>query len=144
MASALHVNPECPQSLEMGVQSAAADHIAPRRRQGHPPQPGRHWPGEQDRGPNLPAQFRIQFTAAQSLGTKRDRMVAKLDLHAEPGEKLEHGADILNEGNVLQGHRLVGQHTGSEHRQDGIFVAARDIDPAQPLPAMYDESSHSP
>jgi hypothetical protein len=70
-------------------------------------------------------------------------VVLQFDLHPDAGQQIQHRANILNQGDILQNNRLICENTGCQHWEDGIFIAAGSIRPAQPFPAMYDESSHS-
>jgi hypothetical protein len=142
MLPPFNLDPQRRQPHEMRVEPAATDHIAAWRGQRGPPQPRRERTGQQNGGPHLAAQFRVQLAPAQPLRAKPHRMIPDRHVHPDVDQQLEHGADIIDQRDILEQHRLIRQHRRRQHWQHGILVAARRIDAGQPLAAMNDESRH--
>ena len=133
---------ECAQSVEMGVEAAAADDIAAGRMNERRAVTRGERSGQENRGAHFAAEFFVELGDFKSFCAERYASAGFFDRYAERHEQFEHNADIGDIRNVTEFDRLIGQGTGRQHRQDCVFVAARREFPANDVAAVDDEFCH--
>ena len=112
------------EGQEVGIESTASDHVAPRRREGHSPGAGEERRSEQDRGADALAEFRIERVPTDRLGGDHERVRAG-PLRGGPGlpHELQQALDVADARNVLERDRLVGEERGADDGQRGVLVS---------------------
>ena len=117
---------------EVGVDPAAADDVAARRRQRDRAEPGEQRPGEQDRRADPGAELGVERLGPHAAGVDAHRVgPGPLGRGAEIDEQREHGLDVPDARDVVELHRAVGEQGGGEDRQRGVLVAGGADGPAQ-------------
>src|SRR5215218_4214443 len=137
------VDPQGAEGQQVGVEPAAADHVAAGGRQQAVARPGHQRRRQQHRRPDAGAQDRVQRRPVQAPGVDPD-LVGAGPLHRGPGrgDQLQHGLHVQDLGDVVQHHRLVGQQRGGHDGQGGVLVPGRADGAAQRLPALDDKALH--
>jgi len=134
--------PEPPEAVEMGVDAAAPDHVAARRIELGAAAARQQRPGEEDRGADLAAQRFAQVRAldAPRADAHSPPLAVQLDLSAQLGEQIDHGAHIRDQRQVAEHHRLGGQQARGQHGQRGVLVARHAVHAADGPAAFNDKS----
>ena len=114
------------QGEKVGIDAPPPDHIAPRRRQRDPAEPGEHRAGQQDRRADPGAEFGVEVAGFGAGRVHLDRVRAR-PAHggAEAGEELEHRLDVADVRDVVDATGPVGQQRGREDGKRGVLVARR-------------------
>ena len=113
-------------ALDVLVHRARTDGATARQRHRGLAKAGQQRAQRQDRGAHGLDQFvgglgRIERTGVNAHGA----IVRSLGRHAHVADELEHGAHILQLGNIQQRHRLGCEECGAQLRQGGV-LGARD------------------
>ena len=129
------------QGEDMGVDAAAADHVAARERQPHVAAAREQRPGEQDRGADLLADLRVRLVAVDAVGPEGDRArSAGRHGDAEVAEDRDQRLHVSDGGHIRQDHFVVGQERRRDQRQGGVLVAAR-TNPAADRVTAFDHEA---
>src|SRR6266508_1608206 len=135
--------PERADGEQVGVEPAAADHVAPRWGQGAAAGPGQQGPGQQHRGPDAGAQARVEAHLPDPVRVDPDVVGAGVgDLGPGHGGELEHGVHVTDAGHVVEHDRPVGQQGRRDDGQRGVLVAGRSDGAADRLATLDDEALH--
>ena len=133
--------PELLQREEVGVDPAAADDVAARRRQGHVPKRASIGPASR-----IEARIRAQSSGSSGLGSHArghrpaPSWVRSTRPGAEVDQEREHGLDVPDARDVVEIDRTVGQDGGGEDGQRGVLVAGRAHGSAQRTSAVHEET----
>src|SRR5439155_1723183 len=123
------------QSLEreeVGVHPPATDHVAPGRRQVHPPEPRQHRPREQNGRADPGGELGVELARLGRSGVHLDRVGRRpRDRRAQMGQQLEHGLDVADVGNVVDAAGPVGEQGGRQDGQRCVLVPRRADRPLQ-------------
>ena len=132
------------QRHQMGVDAAAADHVAARRRDVGRAEAREQRAGEQDRRADPLAQLGIELGAGHVAGPHAHRVLAQpLDIDAERDDQLDHLLDVPDARDVLERHRVGGQQAGCEDGERGVLVAGRAHGAREGRAALDQERFHS-
>ena len=124
VALVLDLGPERAERVEVGIEAAAADHVAAGRRHVGRAEAGQQRAGEQEGGPDLLGDLGIDVGLGDGRGVDTQfRGAQPLGLGAEVGQQLDHGLDIGDTGHVAQHDVLVGEQRGGQDRQGAVLVA---------------------
>ena len=131
------------QREQMGVHAAAADDVAAGLRDVCRSAAREQRSGQENRGADSLRELCVRSRRHLALRVEtNDIFFATFDANAELLDDLEHHADVLNVGKVVQRNRLIGQQTGSEDRQRGILVAASADGALEASSPFDDEALH--
>jgi hypothetical protein len=102
------------ERLQVGVNTPAADHIAPWRRQRDLAKAGQHGAGKQNRGADLLTQAGVESRVRDPVGLQSYVVRAQF-LHADPHllQDVQHGAHIADTWQIVKDDRLICKQTGS-------------------------------
>src|SRR6266508_2697918 len=135
--------PERAEGEQVGVEPAAADHVAPRWGQGAAAGPGQQGPGQQHRGPDAGAQARVEAHLPDPARVDPHVVGADVgELGPGHGGELEHGVHVTDAGHVVEHDRSVGQQGRRDDGQRGVLVAGRSDGAADRLATLDDEALH--
>ncbi|MPN33803.1 hypothetical protein SDC9_181295 [bioreactor metagenome] len=107
----------------MAVEPTPADHVPARRIERRRAITRNQRRRKQNRGAGFGAQFARDFGGIDARGVDDGGLTVEIRLAAQRPDDLHHGADIENVGHVADGDRPLGQQTGRQHRQRGVFIA---------------------
>ena len=114
------------QREEVGVHPPATDHVAPGRRQVHPPEPRQHRPREQNGRADPGGELGVELPRLGRGGVYLDRVRRRpRDRRAQMGQQLEHGLDVADVGNVVDAAGPVGEQGGRQDGQRCVLVPRR-------------------
>ena len=123
-----HDRAELAESVEVAVETAAADHIAARRVELRLSAAGQQRRREEDAGPVPRTEFARNRSGPDVPAAEGQRMVFKAEIRAEFAGDVEHGPHVEDVGDVVENDLLVGQQQRRDHRQRRVLVSA-DPDP---------------
>ena len=139
--------PERLQREDVGVDTAAPDHVAARERQPHVTATRQERPGEQERGADLLADLRVRFIAVHAVGPEGESTrTAGRHRHTEVAEDRDHGFHVADHGHVRQHHLIGGEERRGDERKCRVLVATRADAPADRMTAFDHEAliGHGP
>src|SRR2546430_2764817 len=109
---------------EMRVDASPTDDIAARRGQRHAAEAREHWPGEQNRRPNLLGQRRIERARLRAPAIHLHRVgPMPLDDRTEALQQREQRFDVADARHVVDAAWTVGEESGCENRKSRVLVA---------------------
>ena len=124
---------------EMGVEPAAADDVAPGRRQRHFAAAGEQGAGQQDRGADANAEIRIEIGGADLLGVDREPVAAApFGGGADRADQFDQGLGVTDARHVVERDGVLGQQRCGDDRQRGVLVARRLDRALEPVAALDD------
>ncbi len=120
------VGAERGERVDVRVETAPADHVAARRRHGHPPEACEQRAGEQERRANLASELGVEVGLAHAARVDADLVRARpLDVGSEVGEQLDHRLDVADARNVRQPHLVRRERARRENRKRAVLVPRR-------------------
>ena len=97
-----HIHTQSPQGQDMGIEAAATDHIAARRRQFKFSDPGRQWTRNQNGSADAAAKVRVQIRKSQVPGSNPPGgRIQIFNLDTQALQQLPHHQGILDLRNVV-------------------------------------------
>ena len=122
---------------EMGVEAPPADYIAARRRQRHLAAAREQRSGQQDRGADPRAKFRVEISGADFLGMNRKSIaLAPFRRSTNRADQFDQGLGVADPRHVPKRYRMLGQQRGGDDRQCRILVARRLDHAGKPVAAF--------
>ncbi len=126
------------EGVDVGVERAAADEVASRRREHDVAAARQQRPREQERAADPLGKHLVDLGMRDLLGTDAQLVVAHpFGVDAEIDEKREHRLDVADARHVRDRHRLGREQRRSDDRERAVLVAG-DADPAAERPAALD------
>ena len=131
------------QGEPVGVRRAAADDVAAGQAQGRLLETREQRAREQQRGPDVPGQLRIDDRLVDVRGADLRRVrIEPLHRGAEADEDLEHAGHVSDPWQIAEDDRLARQQACGDQRQCRVLVALRRDLAAQWGAAFDDEARH--
>ena len=135
-----HGRAEVAEGVEVRIEAAAADGVAPGRRHRDLAEAGEQRAGEQEGRADPRGEILVDHGRADVGGAEPDVVVGQpLDLDAELREDRDLRLGVANPRHVAQNDVLLGEQAGGEDRQSRVLVAGGDDLPAQRGAALNHE-----
>ena len=142
-AIAADPRPELGEGVEVGVEAAAADEVAPRRRHPRLAEARQQRPGEQEGSADPAREVLVDLRPGDRRGSQADAVVGHPHhFDAEPLKQRQLGLGVADPRHVVDQQLVLGQQAGGEDRQGGVLVAGRGDLTAQRHASLYDEFLH--
>jgi hypothetical protein len=123
----LYLRAQRPQGRQMGIHPSPAYDIPPWRRQPDLAAARKQRSSQQYGGPDASAQLGVQVSGLDVFGVQaQDVLIGLVHVHAQCGNDLHHGADVLDLRHVTQCDLLVGEERGGQHGKRCVLVATGD------------------
>ena len=127
----------------MGIEPAAADHVAAGGRQQRRAEAGQQRPADQHGGADALGQVGVDVGRADVVRLERDGVaVAVLDLDPEVRQEVQQRLRVPDLRDVVQDDLLVRQQARREQRQGRVLVAGGHDGAGQRHAAFDDELLH--
>ena len=142
-AVALDPGAEVVEGVEVGVEAAAADEVAARRRHAGLAEARQQRPGEQERGADLLRELLVDRDVGDRRCAEPEAVVGDpVDLDPEPLEQRDLGLGIADPRHPVQEQLLLRQQAGGEDRQRRVLVAGDGELAGERHAALDDEFLH--
>jgi hypothetical protein len=124
----------------VGIDAAAADDVAARRRNGRRAEACKQWARQQDRCPDLVAELLVKLRRRHPRRVDTDVVRAyPVGLRARTAKERQHRVHVEDARDVGELDRLRGEHAGGENRQRGVLVAGGLHVPGERMPSFDHE-----
>ena len=130
------------QTVEMRIQTAATDEIAPGQTDEGFPAAGRHGAAEDEGGAERGAFFRGQGGGVDVAGADDDRGAFARDGCAEVAREVEHDLDVEDLRHVVDDDFVPREDGGGDDGERGVFVAAGRDDAGDARGAFDNNAFH--
>ena len=119
---------ERPEGVQVRVQAAAPDHVAPRRGHVRDAEARQERAREQERCPDALGELGIDLVAVVDARCVDRDLAGSQPMHAgsQALQQHRHRLDVADPRDVAQDHLVVSQQAGRQDRQRSVLVAGRD------------------
>ena len=142
-AVAVDPAPRSREGVEVGVEAAAADEVAARRRHPRLAEAGQQRPGKQERGADLAGELLVDgYVSGRRARRAAGCCRRPSDLDAEALEQRDLRLGVADPRHPVQQQLLLGQQAGGEDRQGRVLVAGDGELARERRAALDDELLH--
>ena len=128
----LNFDPELLERVDVGVEAAAPDHVAARRRHGDLAEPRQQRRGEEERRADVAREVRVEARLRDAGRVDSDVVrPGPLDVGAEIAHELDHRLDVADPRDVREPYFTGGHDARREDRQCAVLVARGADRPAE-------------